>query len=64
VACSFSAGEGLATTTFPNDLGGEDERESANGGASEAAKELERRVDLNVGGESGEKRSTLMALGP
>ncbi|QCD92418.1 hypothetical protein DEO72_LG5g480 [Vigna unguiculata] len=35
VSCSFSAGEGLAATTFADDLGGEDERNSANGGASE-----------------------------
>jgi len=35
VGCSFSAGEGLAATAFTDDLGGEDERNSANGGASE-----------------------------
>jgi len=35
VSCSFSAGEGLAATAFADDLGGEDERNSANGGASE-----------------------------
>ena len=35
VGCSFSAGEGLAAPAFADDLGGEDERSSANGGASE-----------------------------
>jgi len=35
VSCSFSTGEGLAATAFADDLGGEDERNSANGGASE-----------------------------
>ncbi|QCE00193.1 hypothetical protein DEO72_LG7g1480 [Vigna unguiculata] len=35
VSCSFSAGEGLAATAFVDDLGGEDEHNSANGGASE-----------------------------
>jgi len=35
VSCSFSAGEGLAATAFADDLGGEDERNSANDGASE-----------------------------
>jgi len=34
VGCSFSAGEGLAATAFAEDLDGEDERSSANGGAS------------------------------
>jgi len=35
VGCLFSDGECLATTAFADDLGGEDERSSANGGASE-----------------------------
>jgi len=35
VSCSFSAGEGLAATAFADDLGGEDERNSVYGGASE-----------------------------
>jgi len=35
VGCSFSASEGLAVPAFADDLGGEDERSSANGGASE-----------------------------
>jgi len=35
VGCSFSAGECLAMAAFADDLGGEDERNSANGGASE-----------------------------
>ena len=35
VVCSFSAGEGLAAPAFADDLGGEDECNSANGGASE-----------------------------
>jgi len=34
VGCSFSAGEGLAATAFADELDGEDERSSANGGAS------------------------------
>ncbi|QCD77628.1 hypothetical protein DEO72_LG1g1254 [Vigna unguiculata] len=36
VGCSFSAGEGLAATAFADNLDGEDERSSANGGASKA----------------------------
>ncbi|QCD78690.1 hypothetical protein DEO72_LG1g2326 [Vigna unguiculata] len=34
VGWSFNAGEGLVVTTFADDLNGEDERNSANGGAS------------------------------
>jgi len=34
VGCSFSAGEGLVATAFVDDLDGEDERSSANGGTS------------------------------
>lgn len=48
---------GLAAPPFAHDLGGENQRGSANGGASKAAEELERGVDPNVGRESGEKRS-------
>ena len=34
MGCSFSVVEGLAATAFADDLGGEDERNSANGGVS------------------------------
>jgi len=35
MGCSFSVGEGLDAATFVDDLGGENERNSANGGVSE-----------------------------
>jgi len=35
VGCLFNAGEGLVVAAFADDLGGEDEHGSANGGASE-----------------------------
>ncbi|QCD87440.1 hypothetical protein DEO72_LG3g1977 [Vigna unguiculata] len=55
VGCSFTAGEGLVTTAFADDLEGEDEHNSANGGANEVP------LWLRVFREPGQK-STPMAL--